>query len=102
VNSSAQSGTINVQKGAKVQGDIVLEGTNSLQLDGDIKGNVVVYGKGVKITGTGKITGGIKYISDAQLTADSDITKITVTALEQPKSLKSGGGRSLGLIGVPQ
>jgi len=77
VLNSAVSSKLNVSSTANIQGDIVLSGDVTVQIDGKVDGKLVVNGTKVKLLGSGVITGCIQYISGATLAAGSMITALT-------------------------
>jgi D-alanyl-D-alanine carboxypeptidase len=95
VADTAKANTVTVASGANVQGDLVLTGETTLTLNGTVNGAIQVSGTKVKITGTGKATGGIKLASGAALATGSDITKITSANLEKAQSVNTQPLRKL-------
>jgi len=77
VGAGAVASKVTVASGAKVQGDIVLSGDVTAQIDGQIDGKVVVNGNKVKLSGSGKISGCVQYGTGATLAAGSNITALS-------------------------
>ena len=77
VMNSAVSSKVNVSNTANIQGDIVLSGDVTVQIDGQVDGKVVINGTKVKLLGSGKITGCIQYATGATLAAGSMTTALT-------------------------
>lgn len=77
VLNSAVSSKVNVSSTANIQGDMVLSGDVTVQIDGNVDGKVVINGTKVKLLGSGKITGCIQYATGATLAAGSMTTALT-------------------------
>ena len=77
VLNSAVSSKLNVSSTANIQGDIVLSGDVTVQIDGQVDGKVVINGTKVKLLGSGKITGCLQYATGASLAAGSMTTALT-------------------------
>jgi D-alanyl-D-alanine carboxypeptidase len=76
VMNSAVASKVNVSSTANIQGDIVLSGDVTVQIDGKVDGKVVINGTKVKLLGSGKITGCIQYATGATLAAGSMTTSL--------------------------
>ena len=77
VTDAARMGKLTVASGAQVQGDLVLAGEVTAQIDGRVEGKVVISGSKVKLTGSGRITGCIEYAAGATLATGSSVTALT-------------------------
>ena len=77
VLNSAVSSKVNVSSTANVQGDIILSGDVTVQIDGKVDGKVVINGTKVKLLGSGKITGCLQYATGATLAAGSVTAALT-------------------------
>lgn len=77
VADSARAARLTITPDARLNGDVVLGGEATVQLDGLVTGKVIVSGTQVRLTGSGRITGCIEYRPGATLAAGSSITGLT-------------------------
>jgi len=80
VTDAARAAKVTVSSGAQVQGDVVLAGEVTAQIDGRVDGKVRISGSKVKLTGNGRITGCLEYAAGATLVSGSVVTALTCDA----------------------
>lgn len=80
VTNTAAASKVNVANSAKVQGDIVLSGDVTVQIDGEVDGKVIISGTKVKLAGTGRVSGCVQYAAGASLAPGSNISSLSCPA----------------------